>query len=128
MRHLSATLFVFVLVAALAGASGCLTTIEDGCQSAAETHCASCFECADEVDDDIRGDDLCGLPDGEGEDLEACESFLADRCQTEAATREDPYDALEECETAVEEETCGDLVDREAQDQPAAPAECGRYL
>lgn len=128
-RYCSSTLASLCFFAALCVLQiGCLTTVEDACASAAENHCANCFSCADEVDDGVSGHSLCDVPESEGDELADCEAFLTDQCETEAYTREDPYQLLDDCERAVDEETCSDLVDRESQGQPAAPEECRRFL
>lgn len=108
--------------------SGCLTTVEDACEAVAENHCANCFTCADQVDDGVTGRELCDVPESQGDEPADCEAFLIDRCETEAYTRENPYQALDDCEVAVGEETCSELVDRDSQGQPAAPEECRRFL
>ncbi len=125
-RSAKSIAFAF-FVAAIMFASGCLTTIDDACSTAATDHCTNCFSCAGEVDG-VSGAQLCDLTDGEAASTSECEDVLTERCKRQARVLQDPFDELEECEDAVNTDTCDDLVEREVLDQPAAPAGCGRFL
>lgn len=127
LEHAAKYIAFALFVAAIMLASGCLTTIEDACSTAATDHCTNCFSCAGEVDG-VSGAELCDLAEGEATSTSECEAVLIDRCERQARVLQDPFDELEECEDAVTSDTCDDLVEREALDQRAAPAGCGRFL
>ncbi len=107
--------------------SGCLTSIDDSCSSISETHCANCYSCADEVDG-VSGAELCDIPASQGDSRAACETYLGDLCESEARTQQDPFGELDQCEAALDDETCDGLVEREALDRRSAPQQCQRFL
>lgn len=131
MLHLHSLLRRTALAALLTAGlltSGCINaSIEDACSPIAESHCESCYSCADTVDG-VSGAELCDVPAREGANQEACEVFLQDRCERQARTLQDPYDELDACESSLDEQTCNDLVEREALDRPAPPQQCERFL
>lgn len=107
--------------------SGCLTTIDGACTSIAETHCANCFECAADVEG-ISGAELCNIPATRGDTKAACETTLNDRCGAQARALRDPFESLDDCDDAIGDETCADLVTRHALDQPDAPLICQQFI
>lgn len=108
-------------------ASGCLTTIDGSCTAIAETHCANCFECAADVEG-VSGAQLCNIPANQDDTQSACETIVNDRCGAQARSVQDPFDNLDECDTATGEETCSDLVTRSALEQPGAPRVCQQFI
>ncbi len=123
LRHLALSL----LAAASLLTSGCLTTIDSACTSIAQTHCASCFSCAGKVDG-VTGAELCNVPASAGTSQSACEDALAGVCERQGRSMQDPFGDLNQCQTAVDNQTCDDLVSRQALDQSAAPSACERFL
>jgi hypothetical protein len=107
--------------------SACLTTIDDACATIAEEHCASCYSCGAEVDG-VSGAELCDVPESAGTSRAECDEYLTALCEREARTMQDPFDDLENCETDVGEETCDELVEREALGQPSPPQSCTQFL
>lgn len=120
-------LFAAILGAVLLLASGCLTTIDDACSSAASTQCSNCFACGADVDG-ISGTELCDIDVEDGDSQSDCEDVLEEQCANVARSLEEPFDELEDCEIAVEEDTCDELIEREALDRRASPGECRRFL
>jgi hypothetical protein len=123
LRHATSTL----LVAATVMLSGCLTSIDDSCSTIAENHCANCYSCAATVDG-VTGAELCDVPSADGASENGCVDFLTDLCEREARTMQDPFGDLDQCEAALDDETCDGLVEREALDRPSAPERCERFL
>ncbi|AWV88947.1 hypothetical protein DN745_06165 [Bradymonas sediminis] len=116
-----------LLGAACLLSSGCLTTIDGACTSIAESHCANCYACAADVDG-VSGAELCNIPANKGDSQAACESVLNDRCSDQARSIRDPFDALDKCDNAIGDDTCGELVERHALDQPGAPLTCQKFI
>jgi hypothetical protein len=124
--HLRYVALIFLSAASLA-TSACLTTIDEACSTIAEEHCASCYSCGAEVDG-VNGAELCDVPTSAGTSQASCEEHLAALCERESRTMEDPFDDLESCEQAVGDESCNELVEREALGQPSAPSSCRSFL
>jgi hypothetical protein len=116
-----------LLAAACVFASGCLTSIDDACATAAETHCGNCFSCAEGIEG-ISGAELCGVPTSSGTTRADCEDMLTTLCERQARSMQDPFQDLDECQTALDDETCGDLVERFVLDQPDPPMACIKFL
>jgi hypothetical protein len=116
-----------LITAASLATSACLTTIDEACSTIADDHCASCYACAAEVDG-VSGAELCDVPASAGASLANCKDHLAGLCEQEARTMQDPFGDLETCEQAVGEETCDELVEREALDQASPPPACLPFL
>lgn len=117
---------LFAMLALSAALSGCLTTIDDSCEAIARAQCASCFSCAESIED--APDKLCELPASAAESRAKCEAALEKQCASQANAVQDPYKDLERCEDALDADTCADLAERSALGQPDAPSACLRFL
>ena len=121
-RH--TTIAALIAVAFCLGAAGCnmSTSVEDSCASITERHCQVCADCAE---DEATRASLCDVPEASAAE---CESFLQTQCERQARILQDPFDELDTCEQALEDETCGELIERDALDRPAPPPACERFL
>lgn len=116
-----------LLLALLSLGSGCLTTIDGGCEEIAALHCGQCFSCGERVDG-LGGARLCNLPPSAAASRSACESALRAQCADQANAIQDPFDDLEACKTALDNDHCTALVDRYALEQPDPPLICRRFI
>lgn len=116
-----------LLVVLLGLTSGCLTTIDGGCEEIAASHCALCFSCGEQVEG-LGGAALCNLPPSAASSRGACESALRAQCADQANAIQDPFDDLEACQDALDKDRCAAMVERYALDQPDPPLLCRRFI
>jgi len=108
-------LFVFML-----GSAACLPEVEETCEEIATQQCELCFTCSSDFD----GQQLCQA----GGTKQACVSALTDRCQTQAATVQEPKDALSKCLDDVNGYQCEQVLRDHVSGARPIPAQCDYYL
>ncbi len=109
----------FILSLACLAACG-PASIEQLCEDASVTQCATCYSC------EIDGADACDL--ASGTDVDMCVSELTSRCAGQAATLERPKRAIKECTDTLDQVTCDMLVRSAVQDAPHTTDACVYFL